>query len=128
MKNCLFVLCAAFLPALPAQALDCKNAMNTMDMNDCAAIEQKAVEVRLNEVYQRVMKELDKPDEELEKYAEVKKKLLEAQRAWVRFRQSDCDAQYAYYMGGSMRNLVYLGCMQSRAETRIKELEEYLPR
>ncbi|WP_169805835.1 lysozyme inhibitor LprI family protein [Azohydromonas lata] len=128
MKNCLFVLCAAFLAALPAHALDCKNAMNTMDMNDCAAIEQKAVEVRLNEVYQRVMKELDKPDEELEKYSEVRKKLLEAQRAWIRFRQSDCDAQYAYHMDGSMRNLVYLGCMRSRAERRIKDLEEYLPR
>lgn len=118
----------AFMVTFPAHALDCKNATNTLDMNECAAVEQKAVESRLNGVYQRVMKELDKPGEDLEKYSEVRKKLLEAQRAWIRFRQADCDAMYAHYSGGSMRNLVYLDCMRSRAEKRIKELEEYRPR
>ena len=52
----LFALATACAPAL---ALDCKNAMNTPEMNECAALEQKAVEAKLNQVYRRVIKSLD---------------------------------------------------------------------
>ena len=48
------------------------------------------------------------------------------QRAWIEFRDADCDAAYEYYAGGTMRNLVHIGCMQKRAEQRIKELDDFL--
>ena len=72
-----------------------------------------------------MLKSLDKPDEELEKYSEMKKKLIVAQRAWVKFREADCAAVYAKSASGTMRTGLFIGCMQSHAEQRIKTLEAY---
>jgi uncharacterized protein YecT (DUF1311 family) len=98
-------------------ALDCKNAVSTPEINECASIEQKKVEDKLNKVYQRVIKSVDK--------AEAKKSLVEAQRAWVKFREADCNAVYQKWIDGTIRGVMFTGCMQNRAETRIKELEDY---
>jgi uncharacterized protein YecT (DUF1311 family) len=110
-------------------AIDCKNATstntNTNTINECALIEQKQVEAKLNAVYQRVMKHLGQPDSETDKYAETKAALLAAQRAWVKFREADCHAMYLHYQGGTIRGVIYITCMQSHAESRIKELERF---
>jgi uncharacterized protein YecT (DUF1311 family) len=121
------VLIALLLLACSASAaaINCANAITTLDINECASREQAKVEAKLNKVYQRVLKSLDKPDEELEKYSEMKKKLIVAQRAWVKFREADCDAVYAKSASGTMRTVLFIGCMQSHAEKRIKELEAY---
>ena len=102
------------------QALDCNKAVTTPEMNECAAIDQKKVEIRLNQTYQRVMKSLGGSD------AETRKKLIEAQRAWIKFREADCAAVYQQHVGGTIRGLMYSGCMQSRAEQRIKELKQFM--
>lgn len=108
-----------------AFALDCSKAITTPDINECASIDQKKVEAKLNKVYQRVLKSLDKPDAPLEPYSEMRKTLVAAQREWVKFREADCDAVYQKHVSGTIRTVMYIGCMQSHAEKRIKELEDY---
>ncbi|MET0380180.1 MAG: lysozyme inhibitor LprI family protein, partial [Spongiibacteraceae bacterium] len=108
---------ALLLAAASAHALDCKNAVTTPDMNACAAREQKEVEADLNRVYQRVLKTVSAP--------KVRTQFVAAQRLWVKFREADCQTVYQQHADGSMRTLVYLGCMQNRATTRIKELEAF---
>jgi uncharacterized protein YecT (DUF1311 family) len=98
-------------------ALDCDNAVSTPDLNECAAREQKAVEAILNTVYQRVLKATSAPA--------VRTQLVAAQRAWIKFRGADCKAVHQKYADGTIRTVMYLGCMQNRAETRIKELEMF---
>lgn len=103
-----------------AAAPDCKNAMTTVDMNACAALDAKAVEATLNTRYQAAMKSpavLADPA--------VKKALLAAQRAWITFREADCKAVYAMWSGGTIRNVMFSSCMRKRAEQRIKELDEF---
>ncbi|MFS2007811.1 lysozyme inhibitor LprI family protein [Duganella sp. CT11-25] len=102
-------------------ALDCKNAVSTPDINECAAVEQKKAEDKLNKTYQDVLKSLDEG-----KDPETKKALIEAQRAWVKFREADCKAVYQKSIGGTIRTVMYIGCMQNRAETRIQELKDYV--
>lgn len=102
-----------------AHALDCKNAVTTPDMNACAAREQKEVEANLNRVYQRVLKTVSAP--------RVRTQFVAAQRLWVKFREADCQTVYQQHADGTIRTLVYLGCLQNRAETRIKELEAFAP-
>ena len=114
----LFALATACAPAL---ALDCKNAMSTPEMNECAAIEQKAVEVKLNQVYRRVIDSLGANKDS----AAAKEKLVLAQRAWVKFREADCDAVYENWAGGTIRTIMYIGCMRQHAEQRIKDLEGF---
>jgi uncharacterized protein YecT (DUF1311 family) len=103
-----------------AYALDCKNAANTLEMNQCADIEQKQVEQKLNAVYQKTLKEFGGADD-----AGTKAALINAQRAWVKFREADCKAEYKKWEGGTIRSVMFSGCMQDRAQKRIKELEEF---
>jgi len=114
----LFALATACAPAL---ALDCKNAMSTPEINECAAAEQKVVETKLNQVYRRVIKSLETNKDS----AAAKDKLVLAQRAWVKFREADCDAVYENWAGGTIRTVMYIGCMQQHAEQRIKDLEGF---
>jgi uncharacterized protein YecT (DUF1311 family) len=101
-------------------ALDCDKAVSTSDINECARIGQEKVEKQLNVVYQDVLKTTAAPDA-----AEERKALIAAQRAWVKFREADCKAVYQKWAGGTIRGVMYTGCMQNRAETRIKELRDY---
>ncbi len=97
--------------ATQALALDCDKAIDTPDINACAKQDQEQVEVELNRVYQKVMKSLSKPDTE---------------RLWVQFREADCDAVYLQHMSGTIRTVMHIGCMQSHAEQRIKELQDFM--
>ena len=119
------ILIFALLFSPAAQALNCKEAITTLDIDECAKIEQEKVEAELNSVYQKIMKELSVPDTEYEKPSEVKSALLKAQRAWVTFREADCNAVYTQYQDGTIRNVMYISCMQARAEQRIKELKQF---
>lgn len=110
---------------ITSHALNCKKALTTSDINECARAEQKIVEAKLNKTYQRVLKGLDQPDNETEKYSEMKQKLIEAQSAWGQFRKADCDAVYARYAGGTIRSVMFIGCMLQHAEQRIEALEAY---
>jgi len=105
----------------------CDKAVTTRDMEQCLTIESDKAEAALNQTYQRLVKRLTQPDTEHENYSEYRKKLLDAQRAWIKFRDADCDALYALNSAGSMRNIIYLSCKQQRAEQRTKELESYFP-
>lgn len=106
-----------FLLSFSANAVaDCKNAKTTVEMNECTAEEQQVVEKKLNEVYQRLLKQLGD--------TELKQKIVIAQRAWVKFREADCKALYTKYADGSIRTDMFLTCMQTHAEQRIKGLEE----
>lgn len=107
-----------------AHAINCKEAITTPDLNHCAKQAQELVEVKLNKVYQQTLKELSQPDSEQEDYSEMKRKLIGAQRAWVKFRELDCDAVYTFHAGGTIRTVMFIGCMQKHAERRIKDLED----
>lgn len=112
-----FFIALSATSATSAHALDCQNAATTPDINACAAREQKQVEVKLNQVYQRVLKTVTAP--------KVRTQFVAAQRAWVKFREADCKAVYEQHADGTIRTVMYLGCMQNRAETRIKELDMF---
>lgn len=107
-----------------AVGLDCGKAITTPDINQCASMEQKKVEANLNRVYQRVLKSLDGKDAP-QSGAAVRSSFIAAQRAWIKFREADCDAVYQKYADGSIRTVMHIGCMQNHAERRIKDLEAF---
>jgi len=119
----LILATALWLMGAAAFALDCKTAVTTPEVGECAAIEQRSVEAKLNVVYQRVLKSLDQPDTEVEKFSQMRSSLIAAQREWIKFRDADCQAVYTYYQAGTIRGLMFTACMKSHAENRIKDLE-----
>src|SRR3990167_2295394 len=107
--------------------IDCTKAFSTPDVEQCIAIELDKIETSLNQAYQRLVKQLTQADTTQDNYTEYRKKLLIAQRAWIKFREADCDTQYAMHRSGTIQNSIYLSCKKQRAEQRIKELNNYAP-
>lgn len=125
MANRLILPLVLLASSQGAFGLDCGKAITTPDINQCASIEQKRVEANLNKVYQRVLKSLDRQDASPQSSAAIRNSFIAAQRAWIKFREADCDAVYQKHADGSIRTVMYIGCMQSHAERRIKDLEDY---
>lgn len=48
--------------------------------------------------------------------------LRDAQRAWIAFRDADCDHEYAIWGEGSMRQIAGALCLLERTATRTLEL------
>lgn len=94
-------------------------------MEECKKRTLEKTEVTLNKLYKRVIQALSKRDSADAQNSETRELLIEAQRAWVSFRDKDCKAAYTYFAAGTIRNIAFLDCMQSRAEQRIKELKAY---
>lgn len=111
--------------ASDVRPLDCEKAIATPDINACGQITQKKIETELNAVYRQTLQSLSQSETAFEKPGEVKSALVEAQRAWIKFREADCHAVFLKNQGGTMRSLMYTGCLQAHAEQRIKELKRF---
>jgi uncharacterized protein YecT (DUF1311 family) len=85
----------------------------TSGMVDCISTEAKQQDVRLNKAYKELMATLS---------PERKKQLQEAQRAWIKFRDANCDFYYDPE-GGSLARVSANDCMMSSTARRAKELE-----
>lgn len=103
--------------AQKAQKLDCSKAITQKDLNECAARDAKVADRRLNQVYQRLI---------AKQSGSQKAKLVEAQLAWIKFRDKACDFAYGRSGGGSIAPLHYSGCLRSLTIQRTKDLESYL--
>lgn len=85
----------------------------TSAMLDCIATELQRQDARLNKAYKATMAPLSAPR---------KKQLLAAQRAWLAFRDANCQF-YADPEGGSVVTVVVNDCVLSATATRALELE-----
>ena len=83
------------------------------DMIDCIMAEAKQQDARLNENYKRLMSKLSE---------ERKKTLLEAQRAWIRFRDANC-AFWDEPAGGQSAAITAKECFLTMTADRASELE-----
>lgn len=85
-------------------------------MLHCAADELDRQDARLNDNYKKLMSKLSR---------RRKNVLLEAQRAWIRFRKTNCDFYYDPN-GGSAAQLAGSGCFLIMTAARAKELKDLL--
>jgi uncharacterized protein YecT (DUF1311 family) len=88
----------------------------TADMLECDADELDRQDVRLNDTYKKLMSKLSR---------DRKKALLKAQRAWIKFREANCDYWYDPH-GGRAANFNGNGCRLTMTAARTKELEGML--
>ena len=117
IRLCRFLTLAALaLAARPAAALDCANAGSTADMMQCADADYKAADKQLNQSYAALKKTLD---------ADGVKLLLDSQRAWLKFRDTNCAVAADQMRGGSLAPVINLGCLADMTSKRAKELDEF---
>lgn len=110
------------LPITAWAADPCETQNNTLEMNACAQQQFKAQDKLLNQAYQAALKVVPAQNDPGIDGESPRAMLIKAQRRWLEFRDADCKAKYQVFAGGTIRNLVYLGCLQERTEQRIKEL------
>lgn len=84
----------------------------TSEMMDCISAETARQDARLNANYKKLMAKLS---------AKRKKTLLEAQRAWIKFRDLNCEVYYDPD-GGTAARLASNDCFLQATADRAKEL------
>jgi len=84
----------------------------TIAMADCTSAEIEVQDARLNAAYQQAMRGLEDGP---------RQKLREAQRAWIKFRDSKCASESQ--SGGTMDILNGGGCVLEATVRRTIELE-----
>ena len=85
----------------------------TQHMVECIDAEIKRQDARLNKAYKALVADLN---------PERKKQLLEAQRAWLKFRDTNC-AFYFDSEGGTIARVQAVDCMMTMTANRATELE-----
>lgn len=104
----------------------CEREDSTVALNECSKFGFDEADRELNLEYQQVLKDLRTLAKAGDDVSKMKAALVKAQRAWVAFRDADCDAVYENYAGGSVRNAVYFHCMEKHIRQRTAALRNLI--
>jgi uncharacterized protein YecT (DUF1311 family) len=83
-------------------------------MNQCAGKAFRAADATMNQVYRRLVSMLDEDE---------KAQLKEAQTAWLKYRDTNCEFVADQYKGGSIRPLIEATCLGDMTKSRTTELK-----
>jgi uncharacterized protein YecT (DUF1311 family) len=92
----------------------CGDAQTQDVINACFALDFQTADATMNKTYLALSKQLD---------ADVKTRVRDAQRAWLRYRELHCAAVGAMWEGGSIQPSEVFGCKATLTKSRIKELK-----
>jgi len=92
----------------------CANPLTQFDMNQCAGKAYRAADETMNQVYGKLFSMLN--DDE-------KAQLREAQLAWLKYRDTNCEFVADEYKGGSIRPLIQATCLADMTKKRTTELK-----
>ncbi|MDB4951261.1 MAG: hypothetical protein JWM27_3910 [Gemmatimonadetes bacterium] len=109
------LLCVA-RPAA-AQAGACSAARGTPALRECGTADVRRADAELNRVYGRLSGKLD---------AGRRRLLLEAQRAWLRYRDAQCRFAASESTGGTLEAIERLDCLATVTRARIHDLRAEL--
>ncbi|MBZ9861554.1 MULTISPECIES: lysozyme inhibitor LprI family protein [unclassified Mesorhizobium] len=104
-------------PAARAATIDCAAAKTQADLATCTAANAASADAGLNAVYKELAGRLAPTD---------LKRLREAQRAWIPFRDKECAFRTQPYAGGSVYATLVETCRQDLTKARLAQLQHQL--
>jgi uncharacterized protein YecT (DUF1311 family) len=110
---------AAVIGPTRARADDCDSAQGQADLNECYGKAFKTSDAELNKLYKEITARL-KDD------ADKTRLLVATQRAWVAFRDAECDFQASAVSGGSAAPMIRSMCLDGQTTRRIEDFKAYL--
>jgi uncharacterized protein YecT (DUF1311 family) len=94
---------------------DCSQLKTQMELNQCAGANYESADKALNKLYRQVM--ADQTD------AASKERLIEAERAWISYRDKECAYELGPQQeGGSIWPMEMSNCLEDMTAARIREL------
>lgn len=97
----------------------CPNARTQAEINQCLGQDAKEADKKLNQTYQQLIKRYDAGSAE-------RQKLVDAQLAWIKYRDATCAFSYTRFAGGSIAPSVYSNCIKRVTEQRITDFQNYM--
>ena len=98
----------------------------TLGMSRCHFGETVVWDRYLNDEYRRTMRVMRAMDEDegetFPEFANRGASLVKAQRAWIAFRDAECNLAYAEWGSGSMRSIAFADCMSDMTARRTLDL------
>jgi uncharacterized protein YecT (DUF1311 family) len=112
---------AAILPTAPARADECTNAMTQQAMTQCAALKYKKADAALNDLYRQVRQRLTDD-------AVHTQRLVDAQKAWLAFRDAECkfESRSGEPGAGSVAEMALADCLTALTAKRSADFRELL--
>lgn len=110
----IFGLCLALLLA-PSFANECDTAIAQSQIDACAALELKQADAQLNEAYGELKARYTK-------LGKVQGKLVEAQRAWLKFRDAECALTVFPNLGTTVETMVRSQCLATLTRQRLSDI------
>jgi uncharacterized protein YecT (DUF1311 family) len=95
----------------------CSDAVTQYEVNQCAHKEYLAADAELNKVYKQLSGKLDEEERALLKNAET---------AWLKYRDANCEYESAFYRGGTLRPAIYSFCLARMTSERTAELKQQI--
>lgn len=89
-------------------------AQTQSEMNATAHAQYKKADAQLNKVYKQLMSILDKKEKPL---------LIQAEKDWIKYRDSHCKFEVSPSEGGSIQPLIYSNCLEELTRKRIAEIK-----
>lgn len=122
------ILLALFIPT-PTYAEDyCDSAKTTYDMNECGDIHYGMEDKAMSIIYEKLILKAKQDDKNhMINNMSREKNLREAQRAWIKFRDENCEyeAMHIAYEG-TMGGQILRGCLSGMSKERGLELQKML--
>jgi uncharacterized protein YecT (DUF1311 family) len=123
-RSTLLALTCLGTPAL-AQEIDCTNSSIQLELNACAEQDWRTADAELNRVYKAVMAEMQAMDQSLPPELQgAAVTLRDAQRAWITFRDRNCNLAGYPMRGGSAEPLLIYGCLRQMTLDRSRQLQD----
>ena len=119
---CLFLSLA--IPANADETSNCKDPKDQATMTLCAGLDFVKADAELNEAWVEIKADAVLSDKNEDKGAhDYVEALLASQRAWIVFRDGECNWQGFAAHGGSMEPMLNSICMAKLTRDRIKQLQ-----
>lgn len=103
---------------------DCEKAETQMEMTACAERDFDAADAVLNKQWKATRKVMADWDKELDvSQRGAEEALLKAQRAWIAYRDGQCEAEGFAARGGTMEPMLLMSCKAELSKVRTEELK-----
>ncbi|WP_049779270.1 lysozyme inhibitor LprI family protein [Rhodomicrobium vannielii] len=94
-------------------------AMSTAATVDCIGRDFERNDAELNRIYKTLLEKNSSEDDA----QEIRGRLIESQRAWLKFRDTNCNWRGSVMLGGTGEKVIVSGCVNQMTIDRVKELK-----